>query len=142
MYILVLIKDCWFLKIRAQAAYKGEVDIFANEPFDRKNFDDKLKLLDSINYVLERRLHLLQRNLNARKWNRQFLGTEPTAEELEQDKADEALIASANKSMRQAQSAAHIAKYGVPTAEELDKLIKEKFGSIEKWKEALKAALQ
>ena len=98
-------------------------------------------MLASINYVLERRLHLLQRNLTARQWNRRFLGIEPTAEELEQDKADEALIKSANSSIGKAESAARIAEHGVPTKEELAERIKA-FGGIEKVEEAFKAAMQ
>lgn len=123
-----------------QAAYKGEVDIFANEPFDRKKQEDKYKLLEHVNFVLDLRLHLLKRNLKARQWNRQFLGIEPTAEELAADKADEELIQSAQSAMGRAESARRIAQFGLMSKEELAKRLKA-IGGIEKLKENLKQAL-
>jgi hypothetical protein len=126
---------------QVQAAFKGEVDIFANEPFDRKNQEDKFKLLTNFNYVLERRLHLLYRNMKARQWNRQFLGVEPTAEDLAQDQADLDLIKSALLVMGKADIAAHTAQNGVPTKEEMIERIKA-FGGVEKFEQALKAAIR
>lgn len=131
---------CILVLVYIQAAYKGEVDIFANEPFDRKKQEDKYKLLEHFNFVLDLRLHLLKRNLKARQWNRQFLGIEPTAEELAADKADEELIQSAQSAMGRAESAQRIAQFGLMSKEELAKRLKA-IGGIEKLKENLKQAL-
>lgn len=74
--------------------------------------------------------------MQARQWNRQFLGVEPTAEELAVDKADQELINTAKGAMVKADAAADMAKYGKLTAEELMKHIEE-FGGFDKLKEEL-----
>ena len=85
-------------------------------------------------YVIARRLHLLERNLDARKWNRQFLGVEASAEELEHDKADEAFIKSAKRAMGQAQGRAFRAQNAPMTGDEIMEKLNA-MGGYEKFKE-------